>query len=177
MTSVSDKPLEMRLLLFILILGILFGIELLEPVRNAVILPFTAMIADISAFVVQFFDPTVEARGIVLRNMENGAAVAILPGCNGIDAMIVLLAAIASFPASWREKAIGLIVGFGALQALNIVRIICLFYLLQWNMDWFEWAHLYIWQVLIMLDALIVFFLWIRWLPAAPTPTAEDRVG
>jgi hypothetical protein len=45
------------------------------------------------------------------------------------------------------------------------VRIISLFYLLQWNKEWFEWAHLYIWQALIILDALIIFILWIRWLP------------
>ena len=47
---------------------------------------------------------------------------------------------------------IGLALGFLAIQALNVVRIISLFYLLQWNPVWFEWAHLYLWQALIMLD-------------------------
>jgi hypothetical protein len=27
--------------------------------------------------------------------------------------------------------------------------------ILQWNPVWFEWAHLYLWQALIMLDGLI----------------------
>jgi exosortase/archaeosortase family protein len=48
---------------------------------------------------------------------------------------------------------------------LNIVRIISLFYLGQWNYDVFEWAHLYVWQALIMLDVLIVWLLWVRTLP------------
>lgn len=52
------------------------------------------------------------------------------------------------------------------MELLNIVRIISLFYLGQWNQDVFEWAHLYIWQALIMLDVLIVFLLWLRLLPA-----------
>jgi hypothetical protein len=29
----------------------------------------------------------------------------------------------------------------------------------------FEWAHLYVWQALIMLDVLIVWLVWIRTLP------------
>ena len=28
----------------------------------------------------------------------------------------------------------------------------------------FEWAHLYIWQALIMLDVFIVFILWIKYI-------------
>lgn len=38
-------------------------------------------------------------------------------------------------------------------------------YLLQWNPVGFEWVHLYLWQVLIMLDGLIVYLLWVRMLP------------
>jgi exosortase/archaeosortase family protein len=52
-----------------------------------------------------------------------------------------------------------------AIQVLNLARIVSLFYLGQWDMKWFEWAHLYLWQALIMLDALIVWMLWIRALP------------
>jgi exosortase/archaeosortase family protein len=48
------------------------------------------------------------------------------------------------------------------VQGLNVVRIISLFYLGQWNMTAFEWAHLYIWQALIMLDVLIVWLIWVR---------------
>ena len=41
--------------------------------------------------------------------------------------------------------------------------IISLFYLGQWNMTAFvQWAHLYIWQALIMLDVLIVWLIWVR---------------
>jgi hypothetical protein len=29
----------------------------------------------------------------------------------------------------------------------------------------FEWAHLYVWQALIMLDVLVVWLLWVRTLP------------
>jgi hypothetical protein len=29
----------------------------------------------------------------------------------------------------------------------------------------FEWAHLYVWQALIMLDVLVVWLIWVRMLP------------
>ena len=56
------------------------------------------------------------------------------------------------------------------MQGLNVVRVISLFYLGQWNRDVFEWAHLYVWQALIMLDVLIVWLLWVRTLPRAEAP-------
>ena len=64
------------------------------------------------------------------------------------------------------------------MQALNVVRVVSLFYLGQWDAKAFEWAHLYLWQALIMLDVLIVWMVWIRTLPPlapAPAPGSESR--
>jgi exosortase H (IPTLxxWG-CTERM-specific) len=160
-------------LLFILIQGVLFTLDILEPVRQAFVLPFTELLARASAWIVTLFDARVHAEGIILRSLENGFAVSIQPGCNGIEASIVLIAAILAFPAPWKHKLIGLGVGLGAIQALNLVRIISLFYLGQWNMTYFEWAHLYLWQALIMLDALVVFVIWVRFIPRATTTAAS----
>jgi len=155
----------MRLSVFIMVLITLFTLELIPFVHEAIIIPFTGFVAYISAGVASFFDSTIQAEGIVMRSLANGTAVKIMPGCNGVEAMICLAAAIIAFTATWKEKIIGLFIGFIAIQLLNVVRIISLFYLLQWNKDWFEWAHLYVWQALIILDALIIFILWVRWLP------------
>ena len=43
-------------------------------------------------------------------------------------------------------------------------RQVSLFYLGQWNYDIFEWTHLYLWPVLIMMDVLLVFAIYLRWL-------------
>ena len=155
----------MKISWFILVLVVLFALELIAPVREFVILPFTALIASISASITQLFDSSVISHGIILQNAKTGTAVSIQPGCNGVEAMICLTAAIVAFPASWKSKFYGLFFGFLAIQALNIVRIISLFYLLQWNKEWFDWAHLYLWQALIILDALVVFIIWVRMLP------------
>ncbi len=152
-------------IVFVLLQLLLFGIELLQPVQRHVVLPVTAGIAWLSSVVVGWLDPSVLSQGKVLMNPTTGFGVSIEPGCNGIEACIVLVSAIVAFPARWQHKLIGIAVGIAAVQAFNIVRIVSLFYLGQWNMDWFRFAHEYLWQALIMLDVLFVFMLWARRFP------------
>lgn len=152
-------------ILFVVLLLTLFTLEVLQSVQDAVILPFTSVIADVSVFLIELFDDGVESAGKVIRDLDSGFAISIEPGCNGVEALIILFAAIFAFPASLKHKLIGFGIGFVAIQSLNLVRIISLFYLGQWNMTWFEWFHLYLWQALIILDALVVWLIWLRMLP------------
>jgi exosortase H (IPTLxxWG-CTERM-specific) len=153
------------LLLFALIMGVLFGAQLTPWGQSHFVEPWTNYLATLCQKIVAAFDPNVTASGKILRSTANGFAVSIEAGCNGVEATIVLLAAILAFPAPWKYKLIGFIAGVIAVQGLNIIRVISLFYLGQWNMKWFEIAHLYVWQALIMLDVLIVFLIWIRRVP------------
>ena len=50
------------------------------------------------------------------------------------------------------------------IQTLNVVRIISLFYLGQWSYIVFEWFHLYLWPVFIMMDVLLAFAIYLHWL-------------
>lgn len=147
---------------FFFILVVLFGIEMLNPVQQHVILPFTSFIAEVCASILIPFDSNVIAYGKILQSSVTGFAVSIEPGCNGIEAAIMLIAAVVAFPATIRQKISAITIGFFAIQVANILRIISLFYLGQWNMDVFQWAHLYLWPVLIMVDVLAVFLIWLR---------------
>ena len=156
-------------ILFVIMLVGLFTFQLTPP-GQALVVPWTGLVADTSAGLIRAFDGDARSVGKTLYSEKTGFAVTIEAGCNGVEAMLVLLAGILAFPAPWRLKLIGLAIGIVAIQALNIVRIVSLFYLGQWDAQWFEWAHLYIWQSLIMLDALVVWLLWIRAVPAEPVP-------
>ena len=162
------------LLLFCGVLAALFTIEMLKPVQEAVIQPFTGLLASISTAIIVPFDDAVIAQGRVLRDATSGFAVSIEAGCNGVEAAIVLIAGVVAFPATLKHKLVAIVAGFFFVQALNIVRIISLFYLGQWNYTVFEWFHLYLWPVLIMLDVLIVFAVYLQWLgkeqPAEEAP-------
>lgn len=155
---------------FVLILVTLFGLELLQPVQQFVVLPWTALLAKTCVALVSLFDGLAMAEGKVLWNAATGFGVSIEPGCNGVEAFVVLFAAIGAFPAKWKHKLLGLGAGFVAIQVLNVLRVVSLFYLGQWNMALFNFAHTYLWQALIMLDVLAV---WLVWMRALVPPRAD----
>lgn len=160
--------------IFIALQLLLFGIELSQPVQQHLVLPWTTFLANACVAIVTQFDANAAAMGKILWNPATGFGVSIEPGCNGVEACIILFAAIVAFPSSWRHRAWGLGLGFIAVQALNVVRIISLFYLGQWNDTAFKVAHEFLWQGLIMLDVLVVWLLWVR---ANPNPGNEPLGG
>jgi exosortase H (IPTLxxWG-CTERM-specific) len=159
-------------LVFVVVLAALFAAELTPPVQQVAVQPWTSAIASASAGLITLVDAQVVASGKVLRSTANGFGVSIEAGCNGVEAALILIAAILAYPAPWMHRVLGIAAGLAAVQALNIVRVISLFYVGQWSLAAFEWSHLYLWQALIMLDVLVVWLIWIRTIPA-PSPRAQ----
>ena len=168
MPKANNHSMLRFVVVFMALLGGLFYLRVTEPVRQAVTLPFTGVLADVSGFIIKLFDARVLTEGVVIRSLDHPFAVAIAPGCDGIEAVIILIAAMIAFPAPWKHRLVGIGVGFLGIQALNLVRIISLFYLGQWSRPAFDWFHLYLWQALIVLDALAIFLIWLRYLPRQP---------
>ena len=100
------------LLLFCGVLGSLFAIEMLKPVQEVLIQPFTGLLASLSTAIILPFDDNVIAQGRILRDATTGFAVSIEAGCNGVEAAIVLIAGIVAFPASVIHKALAILAGF-----------------------------------------------------------------
>lgn len=148
--------------LFVVVLAVLFGIEMLNPVQAAVIHPWTSFLAWFSAALMTVFDADVISYGRIIQSQATGFGVSIEAGCNGVEAVIILMAGMVAFPAPLRLKVIGALIGLVAVQGVNILRVISLYYLGKWDKEVFDFAHLYLWQALIMLDVLLVWLLWIR---------------
>jgi exosortase H (IPTLxxWG-CTERM-specific) len=160
---------------FMLLLVVMFGLYLFQPIDEWVVTPFTSVLAWICSGIIDVFDDDALAVGKVIQSASSGFAVSIERGCNGLEAVIILFAAIFAFPAPWKHRFIGFLIGFIAIQSLNLVRIISLFYIGQWSQVWFDWFHHYLWQALIILDALVVWLVWLRYLPKpkrSPASTA-----
>jgi exosortase H (IPTLxxWG-CTERM-specific) len=159
---------------FAAIVVALFALEMTPPLQHAVVEPWTAFVARASVALVDLFDPNVVAYGKVIASTRNGFMVSIEAGCNGVEAALILVAAILAFSAPWGKKALGIGAGLVAVQALNVLRVVTLFYIGQWSARAFEWAHLYVWQTLIIVDVLVVWLLWLRWIA---TRGAHDAVA
>ena len=161
------------LVVFVVLLALSFGLELTPWAQAWFVTPWTDAVARISGTLMRTFDASITTTGNVIASTASAFAVAIEAGCNGVEATLVLVTAMLAFPATWRHRAAGIAVGVATVQLLNILRVVTLFYLGQWNPAVFEWAHLYVWQALIMLDVLIVWVVWVRMAP----PSAQATVA
>jgi exosortase H (IPTLxxWG-CTERM-specific) len=139
----------------------LFAILLAAPFRPFVD-RFSQHLASLSARVITALGGTCLQRGAILSNPAKGFAMEVRDGCNGVNVVILLWAAILAYPTSLKWKAIGLCGGMAAIQAVNLLRLVSLFYLGQYSPSIFEFAHLYLWESLIILDGMIVFSLWTK---------------
>ena len=98
--------------LFTVLLVGLFTLEILQPAEKYVILPFTSFVADVSVWFIQLFDDNVMAMSNIIRDKTTGFGVRIERGCNGVEAVIILFAAIFAFPSPIKNKLIGFTLGF-----------------------------------------------------------------
>ena len=149
------------LIVFPICLMVGFGL-LLAPFSQSAVTRFTAGVVGMSAQAVKLCGGQVAARQDVLTNPATGYAIRVEDTCNASNVTILLWAAILAFPAPWREKILGLLVGTLVLHAVNLVRIISLFYIGQHKPDWFQFTHLYVWETVIMLVTLAIFWTWVQ---------------
>jgi exosortase H (IPTLxxWG-CTERM-specific) len=148
---------------FIFAVCFLFGIGvLLTPPVQAVDQQFSRALVTLSHSLIQICGGKALAAGAVMRDPRSGFAVEMRDGCNAVNVTLLLWSAVLAFPASWQWKAWGLVFGSLIIQALNIVRFISLYYIGQYSMTWFDFAHGYLWESLLMLDTVVVFWLWMN---------------
>lgn len=141
--------------------GILVAAYLLvawKPVNDGVIVPFTAAIASASGVVLRAIGQDVTVQGTTIASQQ--FAVNINNGCNGVEAMLILLASIVAFPARASARVAGLILGALAVQLLNEIRIVSLYLLGAYQPKLFDIFHTAVWQVAIILAAVGFFLLW-----------------
>jgi exosortase H (IPTLxxWG-CTERM-specific) len=149
------------LLIFLLVALAQFAVLLAPPFRPFVD-GFSGRLASVSAGLIRIFGGTCVNHAAVLVAPAGKFSMEVRDGCNGVNVVILLWAAILAYPSSIRWKLIGLGGGLAAIQGLNLVRLISLFYLGQYSNSMFEFAHLYLWETLIIIDAMVVFGIWAR---------------
>jgi exosortase H (IPTLxxWG-CTERM-specific) len=158
------------LTVFLLLLGGGFTLISVRWVNDHAIEPFTAGIARVSGAVLDLIGQDVTMQGTIIRSSR--FAVNIRNGCNGVEAMLIFLAAVLAFPASWRSRLLGLGIGILAIQAVNLVRVVALFLTGAYFPSLFDASHTVVWQTLVILSGVL---LWIFWANrfAAPAETAS----
>lgn len=167
-----DRKRTIFLLTFLGIIVALYAVVAINPVNDHVIIPFTKFITRIAAVLLNIAGQGVVVDGTIIRSKT--FAVDVENGCNGIEAIILLVAAIGAFPAGWKQKLIGIVGGFFAVEALNTFRVAMLFWLGDHFRKFFQLFHVAVWQSIIILLTVGLFLLW-SWKIATPRAVADGR--
>lgn len=153
-----QRPQVLFLVKFFAILIAAYLLIAWSPVNDNVIVPFTQFIATTSGAILKGIGQAVTVNGTVIASNRFG--VNINNGCNGVEAMLILLASIIAFPASMKARAAGLVLGALAVQLLNAIRIVTLYLLGAYQPRLFDMFHTAVWQIVIILSAIGFFLLW-----------------
>lgn len=169
--------------IFIVLLGGGFTLISLQQVNDAVIEPFTGLVAKASGVALKVIGQKIVMKGTQIQTIDPIAStgqrfgVNIRNGCNGVETMIIFLSAVFAFPASWKARFAGLAIGVLAIQAVNLVRVVALFLTGVYFPSFFDSSHTVIWQTIVILFGVL---LWVFWAsrfasqPATATAPAEQ---
>ena len=142
-----------------------------RPVNDAVIVPFTAGIARVSGAMLNVLGEAVTVAGTEIRSPS--FAVNIENGCNGVETALLFGSAVLAFPAPWKRRLLGLALGFAAIQAVNLVRVISLFWIGAHRPSLFSASHTVLWQSAVVLCGVLLFLLWASRIERRPAAVAE----
>lgn len=138
------------------------ALMILPSVDQAVVRPFTGLLVDVCAVLLNAFGANVSSNGGVLAFVGAPGAVLVANGCNAVEVCLLLSAAILAWPTTIRARLIGVALCVAAVQAINLARIISLLFLSRYSPSLFDFFHHYVWDAVIVLDAVLVYFFWMR---------------
>lgn len=169
--STSRRTQRRFLILFVVYLVVGFGLLAFQPVNDGVVEPFTTGVAAVSAVSLDALGQEVSRSGNTIRSPS--FAVNIYNGCNGVETLVIFFAAIGAFPATLGTKVVGAVLGFLAIQIVNLVRVVALFFTGAYYPELFDVSHTVIWQTIVVLCGVLLWVLWAtRFARLRPTAVA-----
>lgn len=99
--------------------------------------------------------------------------VSIEEGCEGIDGILLFVAAVLAFNAGIRDKARGIMIGGLFLYAANLLRVITLYFTSKYHPGYFDVMHVLIGQTYMILISVTLFGIWTHHLPDRETEQAS----
>lgn len=103
-------------------------------------------------------DEHVELVGHTIRSPSSKLNVT--RGCEGVEVLLMLVAALLAFPATWRSRIRGLAIGFAVAYVLSVARLIALHFTLRYAPGAWEALHGLILPLAPILVVTAYFLLW-----------------
>ena len=150
-----------RALVFLMIFaGLQFGWQLLDGsglqhlvVDKGIVTP--------AAWIASEIMPTLGIRAVGHQLSEPGGGLNIVSGCDGIEALILLIAGFAVAPLPLATRCSGILAGIPVVYVLNQARILALFFAHHHDRELFEVMHGIVTPLLMVVGIILFFYLWL----------------
>lgn len=94
-------------------------------------------------------------------NLSSGTFIVdVAPACSGAVPSMIYLAAVCAYPASWRSKLLGAVLGLAIIYGVNLIRVVALFLIGLFATQFFHETHVYIAQALVVAIAVATWLFW-----------------
>lgn len=154
-----------------------FGVSMLgwnslqgSKFQTAVVHEGTAVPA---ALLVNVLTPNLHAQAIGSSIHAPGGGLNILNGCEGVDALVLLIAAFIAAPLPARARARGMAFGVALVYLLNQARILTLFYVYRHDPSLFATLHGAVAPILVIFILGAYFYIWLSRYAPPKTSDAE----
>jgi len=155
--ALAPRQTRFLIVFAVLLIGF-YAIITIDAVDRRVVLPFTAALARVSGAALNLIGERVHVTSTVIGGAK--FAVDIRGGCNGLEAVVFVCAAMLAFQAPVRKRILGALAAAVILEALNVIRIDSLYLLGVYHRNVFEMFHLAVWQTLMFGAAVFIFLIW-----------------
>ena len=131
----------------------------LYTAQNAFVVPLDSHFAWMTAQVLRLVGSQADSSGPVVS--LSSFAVEIKNNCNAIFEVGLYAAAVWAYPAAWRDRLLGMLLGASVLYVVNVLRLMTLLTVGLLYPPWFEVIHLYVWQTLFLVVAITCWIAWV----------------
>ena len=129
--------------------------------------PLNRLTAQLAGMLLGFFNAHGGVLGTTLS--LNGFRALIITECSGLYLFVLFVCFVACAPVPLRAKCSGLLVGIPFLNAANVIRIALVTVIGAWQPGLFEFAHVYLMQLVMIMLVCVTCLVWHRWATASHT--------
>jgi len=158
--AVKQRSLISQAMWFLMVYALLHIVWNASRGTSGERLAIDTMIVKPIVALINVLTPSVNATAAGSSILALGGGINISNGCEGTDALFLLMAAIIACPFAWRVRLIGMLYGISLIFSLNQIRILVLFYAYRNDKTWFDQLHHNVAPLALIAAASLFFLLW-----------------
>lgn len=153
------------------LMAVAYGLTIVPWFQHTAFPAYLRFNAVIAEFVLNAIGEDVHRKDFSISSAQ--FALQVQRGCDAAEPTMLFIAAVLAFPAGWRQRSLGIVVGIIALLGLNIVRIVSLFLIGAHAPRLFDSAHVEIWQTAFIMLTTLLWTTWAWWISRGPSRSAH----